>query len=176
MSRKFTIYYLFFLTAFVVLMIWLCSCSSVKRVLSDPKKRDAVYKELEKEHPCINKDSLIKYLPGTEVIKYDTTTSFYTDTLIESGTQIKYVTKYVNVVKTVKKIDTVRYDIEDIRRINSLRQDNSFKDGRIEQQGIQIKDLTKEKNKWFWLFIGSVTLSVLVTAWKIYRKIKVGKL
>lgn len=78
-----------------------------------------------------------------------------------------------------KRPDTALIKKEDLRRIGLLQKDLAFKDGQIAQLKEQNKQLETDKkaeknrgNKWMWLFIGSVTVSLLITAYKIYRKFK----
>lgn len=145
---------------FVVAMLWLFGCNPVKRVLSDPKKKEIVGREWEKENPCLPST----VIPGKDSIRVDTvfndvpfgSDSTRVDTLESTITKtvIKKVPVYIT--KTSYRVDTV----QDLRRINQLNKDIANRDGQIVQLTANYKQERKRANTYLWILIGGFALYV----------------
>ena len=153
----------------VVLLTWLLtSCNPVKKVLTDPKKKEIVGREWEKENPCVN-DTFIKITPGQTVTNYDTAHEYHTDTLTDVQTQIKYITKYSTVIKTVTKTDTLRLTVEDVRRLQLAKDSIAYYHGVKDVLTNSVKEEKGKKNKWMLLFIGVCTLNAVIAYFKLRK-------
>lgn len=149
---------------------------AVGRVLGDEDLSNQVFKALEKTRPCIN-DTITETLPGIERVVSDTIYDFIevpvekTDTL-EITTAGKIKVMYVN--KTIYKTDTLVKTVEDVRRLNLVTKERYQLLGKVEQLDKDRKEERKNAKKWFWLFLGVVTLSLVLTFLK-FKKQLLGK-
>ncbi len=150
--------------AFVCLLIWiLMGCSATRdrkakeRILGDPKLSEEMFKALEPSHPCVN-DTFYRFLPGADVIDYDTIWSnnpvYFYDTMhfyhdVKSKPQIQYITK------TIRRTDTVVKNIEDVRRLNLALAENNNLKGQLQSMTVQKNEEKKGKQKYLWLFIAA---------------------
>jgi len=159
MKKETPIVILLILLAVIIMGVCLSSCSPVRSVLSNPKKKEIVGREWEKEHPCTHREI---FYPGKDSIVYDTTTItvYQIDTLVESGGAIvKYITKTKVVKQFIYRTDTILN--EDTRRLTLAQKDISFRDGQISQLQEDNKQEHKRGSKWMWLFIVSVSLTAI---------------
>ncbi len=171
-------FYIFIIVS-IIIAVSLGGCSTAKdsrafkRVVNNPELADRTFKQLEKTRPCTNDTTI--FVDGKEVIKYDTVFSkdFQTDTTILNDTVYITKTKPVYINKYIYKTDTVKSVVTDNRRLQLAYDDNNKLKGANEVLTKSVKSERQRGNKWMWLFIGAVSLSVLVTAYKIYRKFKV---
>jgi len=141
----------------------LFSCgNAVKKVLSDPAKKEQVGREWEKEHPCVN-DTIHQLINGKDSVVYDTTEKviYHTDTLtnIQTKELIKLITK------TQIRIDTLRQILVDNRRLNialdSLVYYHGFKD-EIKNELATEKKITNKWRLYFWILIGLLLLLTIL--------------
>ncbi len=133
------------------LIIILASCKTVKdnkafdRVVNDRKLSEKVFRVLEKENPCVN-DTLREFITGPEVVRYDTVN--VTDTLeISEAVKVPYpVTKIVT--KYVTRVDTLRYSIEDVRRLNLANHDLAIANNSLSEYRQLYTDANHDRNLW----------------------------
>ncbi len=160
MSKKYSIFcYIASAILLLLFVIALASCSSVKRVLKDPAKKEIVGREWEKINPC-NNDTLTVTNSDTTIL-LDTLYNIYTDTVIVEGAT-KVIFKQVPkiVTKTIKIRDTVNNYVVDNRRLNiALDSANYYKGltqqfkAKFEQQITETKEQRARGNKWRFYFI-----------------------
>lgn len=170
------LFILYYIVGIVIILMIITSCSSVKRVLSDPAKLEKVGRVWERANGCTTSTIVLE---GVDSIRIDTVynndfqfsnDSVTIDTLnsVVTKTIIRKVPVYIT--KTIKRVDT--FNTEDVRRVNLLTKDISYRDGQIVQLTKEKKEERQRGNKYMWLFIGAISLSVLVAVYKMYRKFK----
>lgn len=152
--------YLFVIACLII--FWMTGCKTAKdnrafrRVVSDPELAAKTFSQLEKTRPCIG-DTVIF---GEDKIIIDTVynesvkDSIIIDTVENTITKTIIKTKPVYITKTITKKETGY--IEDVRRINLLKGDIHFRDGKIAQLEKEKKDERKRGNGFMWMLVGLI--------------------
>lgn len=177
--KKETSALLTFYLVVLIIIVWLSGCSAAKdnrafkRVLSNPELADRTFKQLERTRPCTN-DTVI-FVDGKEVIRYDTVLSkeYNTDTTILNDTVYITKTKPVYITKYIYRTDTVKSVVTDTRRLQLAYDDNNTLKGANDVLTKSVKEERERGNRFLYWLIGIVSLLVLGTAYKVYRKFKI---
>jgi len=121
----------------------------------------------EKQNPC-TVDTTVIFQHGTETTRYDTVGIPIESTVYDTLTNVKTVTVYKNIIKTVKIHDTLLRVEVDTRRLNLALSDNENLKGQMSQLNIQYEETRHRSNKKDW-YIGILILFLLCGT---YLKIK----
>ncbi len=174
--KKETSALIIFYLVLIIIIVCLWGCSSTGRndkayyrVINNPNLSSRAFYELQKTRPCVN-DTLTQLINGKEEIIYDTLGFYNTDTLTDVQTDIKYITKYKDVVKTIRKTDTIRSIVEDTRRWNLANDSLIYYRGKVDQLNADVKSERQRGNKWLGWFIGLVVVSIIIFIIKLYFK------
>lgn len=167
---------------FIVVMIsiivccFFSGCNAIKqirqdnafnRVITDSVLSERTYRQLEISHPCIVHDSTFRLIPGQAFTQYDTT--LLSDTAVVKDTV--YLTKYINTVKKITIVDTLKVSVEDVRAVNLANQELSEQKGQVTILKAQLAAATSKGNSWFWWFIGACVFGLISDFVLIYFKI-----
>lgn len=120
------------------------SCNPVKRALKQKEQIDAAIAAWVLDNP-MPLDTLI--VPGDTVITYDTVQTFtWTyDTIVIMDTVRVIKTKFRDVIKEIRIMDTVKLTFQDMKLVNTLQRDNDVMKG-------QMQEMRREsKTKIWWL-------------------------
>lgn len=137
------------------LILFLTSCSAVKRVNKDERKQLKVIADYSKKHPAKN-DTVFKLVPGDTIIqtdeKFDTLYYDVSDTVLIPEYKYKTVVKTVTITKTVR--DTILKTIVDRSKEKALQDIVNNADRKYLDMKADFLDMQHKRNKWrTWFFI-----------------------
>lgn len=158
-KRSYFLLFVFLLIVAIAACLFGCRTSrdnkAVARVISSQPLSDKVFAILAKSHPC-NSDSV--FIPGQEVIIYDTTHTEHYDTLAIDSIHQVIITKWRTntIVKYVHRVDTVHVTSErDWKMCNDSLQ--SIR-GRYAELQTQFSGEKKGSAKKTWWIVGLIVL------------------
>lgn len=156
-------------SSLAVIILLLFSCSSVKKVNQDVKKQLAVIDNFQSSHPLKNDTTYIN-IPGDTVV--NTLYNYDTINTVLPG-QVSYrdrvITKTVTITKEIT--DTIVQKVTDRTLEYALQKIIEDKNATIDSQKLSIEQYKRARDRWFYLFIGLLSLNSLYVFLKIKKVI-----
>ncbi len=160
-----------------LLLVGIFSCSPAKqleraeqRVLANRESLDRVGRVWSDLHPCVP-DSVVKYIPGTPIIKQE----IVTDTVTKVIKDTVYQTITKTVTNTETKVDVKEISVRDTRQeklllgdIEKLKTESTSDKIRIAQLEGEVEKQKGRKNKWFWILL---IASAAIIGWTFRKQI-----
>lgn len=160
---------IFIIIVWVVLQFLLFGCTSERKIQERIKEGIRIDREINK---CAN-DTLYKLIPGESLVLIDTVKTIWHDSIYN------WTYDTTVIVKTVKKVDTIKAFIRDDYKINSLKDSvNVHKrseanlQGQIYQEKLNTIEAQKTAKNRLWIIIGILVFVVGGAGLSVYNKIK----
>ena len=131
----------------IIVLLFISSCSPVKRVMDSVSKKEKVTNLLLAEGIC-TPDTMVYRFTDT-LIRWDTigVVMLQIDTLYRNDTTFIIKNIYRDILQTITIHDTTITTVVDRSAIEALRSINASLD-------IQVQAMNKERSKWLWWLVG----------------------
>ena len=135
----------------IILLLFISSCSPVKRVMDSVSKKEKVKNLLLAEGIC-TPDTMVYRVTDT-LIRWDTmgVVMLQIDTLYRNDTTFIIKNIYRDILQTITIHDTTITTVVDRSALEALRSINASLD-------IQVQAANKERSKWLWWLVGMAAL------------------
>ena len=135
----------------IIVLLFISSCSPVKRVMDSVSKKEKVTNLLLAEGIC-TPDTMMYRVTDT-LIRWDTmgVVMLQIDTLYRNDTTFIIKNIYRDILQTITIHDTTITTVVDRSALEALRSINASLD-------IQVQAANKERSKWLWWIVGMAAL------------------
>ena len=135
----------------IIVLLFISSCSPVKRVMDSVSKKEKVTNLLLAEGIC-TPDTMVYRFTDT-LIRWDTmgVVMLQIDTLYRNDTTFIIKNIYRDILQTITIHDTTITTVVDRSALEALRSINASLD-------IQVQAANKERSKWLWWIVGMAAL------------------